>query len=107
MELVEKVAIVTGSSRGIGYGIASALSRVGAKVIISGREEETCRSAVETITQDGGSSIYVTIDIARSGEVERLVEAALEAFGKVFRAISPKMPHAAPCRIYSEAGFSL
>jgi|TARA_Y100000031_G_scaffold138510_1_gene164446 NAD(P)-dependent dehydrogenase (short-subunit alcohol dehydrogenase family) len=83
MELVEKVAIVTGSSRGIGYGIASALSRVGAKVIISGREEETCRSAVETITQDGGSSIYVTIDIARSGEVERLVEAALEAFGKV------------------------
>jgi 3-oxoacyl-[acyl-carrier protein] reductase len=77
-----KVAVVTGSSRGIGRAIAERLAADGAAIVINYvRGEQAAQEAVNTIRGSGGQAIAVRADIARPAEVRRLFDEARSAFG--------------------------
>ena len=81
-ELKDKVAIVTGGTRGIGYGIARALLREGAKVFICGRQDAQLKSAVQSLSASGEGSVDgVNADVSCYQDCRKLVEAAVNGFG--------------------------
>ena len=83
-ELVGKVAIVTGASRGIGKTIAEELALHGAKVVINyASSPEKAAQAVEGIGQQGGEAIAVQADISQVAQVQKLFQATLHEYGQV------------------------
>lgn len=82
-DLQGKVAIVTGSSRGLGLASASGMAAHGAKVVISGRKAEPCEAAAAGIRAEGGEAIAVPCNIGRKEELQRLVDAAIAEWGRV------------------------
>jgi 3-oxoacyl-[acyl-carrier protein] reductase len=83
MLLPGKVAIVTGSSRGIGRGIASRFAAEGARVVINGRDPERVARTAGEVRAAGGTCIEVVADVSVEAEVTRLFEATLAAYGTV------------------------
>lgn len=81
--LDNKVVLVTGASSGIGYGTALALAREGAKVVASARREAQGRALIEEIQRSGGEAIWVTADICSEASIERLVQKAVETYGRL------------------------
>lgn len=82
-DLTGKVAVVTGSSRGIGRAMAEIFAEAGAKVVISGRNQEPCEEVVAAIKKNGGEAIAVTCRISDKAQCENLVAKANEAYGRV------------------------
>jgi len=78
-----KVAIVTGSSKGIGRSIAEQMSAQGAKVVISSRKIDACEEVAAGINAKGGEAIAVACNISRKDECHNLVDAALEKWGQL------------------------
>jgi 3-oxoacyl-[acyl-carrier protein] reductase len=78
-----RVAIVTGGSRGIGGAIAALLAEHGAAVVVSGRDADRLERAVHELQERGASVQGVRADAAKREDVDRLVEAAKERFGRV------------------------
>jgi 3-oxoacyl-[acyl-carrier protein] reductase len=77
-----RFALVTGGSRGIGRGIALEFAREGAGVAVNYRRDEAAaRATVEEIEHLGGTAIALRADVAEWPQVERMVAAALSAFG--------------------------
>jgi NAD(P)-dependent dehydrogenase (short-subunit alcohol dehydrogenase family) len=81
--LAGKVAIVTGSSRGIGRATAELFGQLGAKVVVSSRKEEACRPVADAIEAAGGEAHVIPCNIGRKAEVEALVAGTIERFGRV------------------------
>jgi 3-oxoacyl-[acyl-carrier protein] reductase len=81
MLLKDKVAIVTGSGRGIGKGIALRLAREGAKVVVNGRDPQTVAATAAEIRAAGGTALEVPGDMSVEAEVERLFHRTLAEFG--------------------------
>lgn len=81
--LKDKVAVITGASRGIGRAIALKMAACGAKVVVSARSAEALESLVKEVCDQGGEALSVPTDISNSAEVQRLFDAAVEAFGRV------------------------
>ena len=81
--LVGKVAIITGSSRGIGKGCAQVFMDQGAKVVINGRDEGVCRETYQDITKNGGDAIICPADITQKAEVDKMVANTIDAFGHI------------------------
>src|SRR5205823_11606115 len=70
--LDDKVALVTGSSRGIGAAIARRFAREGAKVVVHGRDTTALLTVVREIAESGGTVAHVTGDVTKFAEIERM-----------------------------------
>jgi NAD(P)-dependent dehydrogenase (short-subunit alcohol dehydrogenase family) len=82
-DLTGKVAVVTGSSRGIGRASAELLARMGAKVVVSSRKADACQEVADGIRDGGGDAHVIACNISRRDEVEALVNGAIAHYGKI------------------------
>ena len=81
--LKDKVAIVTGSTSGIGIGIARLYAAEGAKVVICGRRQEKGQAVVDSITAEGGKAAFHVMDITVPESIEALFADTAEKWGKI------------------------
>ncbi len=82
-DLTGKVAIVTGSSRGIGRAIAGAMAQAGASVVVSSRKADACEEAASEIREAGGTVKVLPCNVGDKQQLESLVRQTQEAFGGV------------------------
>jgi len=82
-DLKNKVAIITGARRGMGKSHAIKLAKAGAKVVVSDISQEECQLVVDEIKKNGGEAIAVKCDVTKKEEVEAMVRAAVDKWGKV------------------------
>jgi NAD(P)-dependent dehydrogenase (short-subunit alcohol dehydrogenase family) len=82
-DLTGKVAVVTGSSRGIGRASAELLARMGAKVVVSSRKADACQEVADGIRDEGGDAHVIACNISRRDEVEALVNGTVKHYGKI------------------------
>ncbi|NLB32561.1 MAG: glucose 1-dehydrogenase [Tissierellia bacterium] len=78
-----KVAIVTGSTSGMGRATAVLYAREGAKVVVTGRNEERAKAVVEQIKNEGNEAMYVIVDTSKVEDAKVLVDKTIEAYGTV------------------------
>ncbi len=84
MKLKNKVAIVTGSARGIGKAIAMRFAEEGAKVVVNCLHNvDMADSVAQYIGENGGQAIVCRADVSQRSEVDRMRDAALTAFGQI------------------------
>ncbi|MHA6494021.1 SDR family NAD(P)-dependent oxidoreductase [Pseudomonas borbori] len=84
MRLEHKVALVTGSTQGIGRGIAQRLAREGADVIINGRhDDEHARASAELVRAEGRRACIIPADLATVANCKRLVAESIEQMGRI------------------------
>ena len=82
-DLTGQVAVVTGSSRGIGRSIAETMAQMGAKVVVSSRKPEACEEVAAGIRKAGGDATVIAANISRKDEVEALVAKTVEKYGRL------------------------
>ena len=84
-DLSGKVAVITGSSRGIGRAIAERLAEHGAKIVVSSRKAEACKDVAEAINKKHGKdrAIVVPANISSKDDLKNLVEETNRTFGKI------------------------
>jgi 3-oxoacyl-[acyl-carrier protein] reductase len=83
MRLKNKVAIVTGSGKGIGEGIALCFAEEGAKVVVNDLNEPDARRTVDTIKNKGGQAVAVVGNVASRDVAQKMAEVAVKEFGTV------------------------
>lgn len=81
--LKDLVAVVTGSSSGIGEGIARMYADEGGKVVVSGRDEGKGARIAEEIKSAGGEAIFQRADVQNADDCRNLVDAAINAYGQI------------------------
>jgi NAD(P)-dependent dehydrogenase (short-subunit alcohol dehydrogenase family) len=82
-DLTDKVAIVTGASRGIGAAIAAALAEAGARVVLSSRKQESVETAAAQIRAGGGNATAMAAHTGDAAEIDALVHRTVEVYGGV------------------------
>ncbi len=84
MKLKDKVAIVTGATKGIGEACAYEYAREGAKVVVTGRTVELGEKVAQKIRDDiGREGVFVKCDVSKSAEVQNLIDKTVERFGRL------------------------
>ncbi|WP_242264304.1 SDR family NAD(P)-dependent oxidoreductase [Bacillus cereus group sp. BfR-BA-01422] len=83
MKLAGKVAIVTGGGIGIGRNTALMLAKQGAKVIVTDIDQESGQATVEEITNLGGEALFVSYDMEKQGDWQRVISVTLNAFSRI------------------------
>ncbi len=93
-----KVAVITGSSRGIGRAIALRLAQAGAKVVVSSRKLQNVQEVADEIAAAGGEALALQAHVGRQSDVTALVQQTVETFGRVDVAINNAAtnPHFGP-----------
>ena len=83
-----KIALVTGAASGIGRASALALAREGAAVCVSDVNAEDGEATAQRILDDGGRAIFVRCDVTDAADVRQMVQAAIDAFGRLDAAVN-------------------
>ena len=84
----QKVALITGASSGIGRATAHAFSDRGAQVVLAARREKELASLVDEIEAKGGKATAIKTDVSKAEEVERMVNRAIEVYGRLDYAVN-------------------
>ena len=83
LPLAGRVAIVTGSSSGIGRAVAAELAGRGMTVVVTSRSQERARATAAAIEDEVGAALGVAVELTEEGGPDALVDRTLEAFGQV------------------------
>jgi 3-oxoacyl-[acyl-carrier protein] reductase len=83
MRLLNKVALITGAGSGIGRASAILFSREGAKICLADIDEKGGLQTAGLIKEKGGSAIFIQTDVAKSHDVERMIKASVDHFGRL------------------------
>lgn len=83
MKLKDKVAIVTGSSKGIGEGIAKEFSLEGAKVVVVCRNEQEGNAMAKELGSEEGRAIFVKTDVTDTESIQQMIEVTAKTFGRI------------------------
>jgi NAD(P)-dependent dehydrogenase (short-subunit alcohol dehydrogenase family) len=92
MRLEGKVALVSGSTRGIGRSIAQMFAAEGAKVAVTGRTKERGQKVVDLITGEGGEAQFFELDVSSEDSVRSVTEAVAERFGSITTLVNNAAP---------------
>ncbi|MBN1537355.1 MAG: SDR family oxidoreductase [Anaerolineales bacterium] len=82
-DLYGKVAVITGGTRGLGFGIARALSRAGAAVVVASRSQNSVDEAVQLVRSEGGQASGMVVDVANLEDMERLAHCAISKYDRL------------------------
>jgi 3-oxoacyl-[acyl-carrier protein] reductase len=82
-KLADKVAIVTGSGRGIGRAIAATLMAEGASIVINDINEELCKQTAAELTAEGGKVMGVPCNVTDSTSIEKMVQEVMDKWGRI------------------------
>src|SRR4030042_5739646 len=83
MKLKDRVAIVTGGAKGIGWGIVKILVQEGAKVVVADWDEVKGEETAAEMRKAGGDAIFLKTDVSQEEQVKKLIEATLDRYGKI------------------------
>ncbi len=78
-----KTVVITGGTKGIGYGIAMAFARYNANVVVASRKQEDCDRVAEEIRTLGGTSCGIRADVTRTEDINNLIQTTVAEFGGV------------------------
>src|SRR5437867_10307594 len=78
-----KVVVITGASSGLGEAAARLLSAQGASVVLGARRADRLQSLADELTGKGGNALAVTTDVTRRDQVKKLVDTAVQKFGRI------------------------
>src|ERR1700733_8858862 len=82
-KLADKVAIVTGSGRGIGRAIATTLMHEGASIVINDINEELCKATALELAAEGGKVMGVPCNVTDSASIEKMVQEVMDKWGRI------------------------
>ncbi|MEQ9618588.1 MAG: SDR family oxidoreductase [Deltaproteobacteria bacterium] len=80
---IDKTALVTGATSGIGRATAVAFAREGARVVVAGRRDNEGEETVRLVHEAGGEGIFVKTDVTVESDIEALVEKTIAAYGRI------------------------
>jgi NAD(P)-dependent dehydrogenase (short-subunit alcohol dehydrogenase family) len=83
MRLANKVAIITGAGSGMGHTAALLFAKEGARVVVADLDPKTGEDTVRTIRAAGGDALFIQVNVADEGQVQHMVQAAVEQYGAV------------------------
>ncbi len=82
-DMTGKVALITGSTKGIGRAIAEEMARCGARVVISSRKAEACEQVAGELKAEGFEAIAIPCHVGKKDDLRNLVDKTLEAWGRI------------------------
>lgn len=82
-QLTDKIAVITGASMGIGYGLAKALAHAGATVIAAARNLEALQQLCQEIREEGGKAFPVELDVTNLSQIKNVMEQVAKKHGRI------------------------